>query len=60
MAGPWPKICQQMGLNSKIEKFTPKKKKIAKVVRKNKQGYLLEVDADYHVVVHDRPNELPF
>ena len=41
-----------------LEKFTPKS--IAKLVKKNKHGYLLEVDVDYPSHLHKNHNDLPF
>ena len=41
-----------------VEDFT--KENIAKLVKKNKNGYLLEVDIDYPKELHKSHNELPF
>ena len=40
------------------EDFTPEK--IDKLVKKDKRGYLLEVDVDYPKEPHENHNELPF
>ena len=40
------------------EGFTPEKKD--KLVKKDKQGYLLEVDVEYPKELHENHNELPF
>ena len=42
----------------KAEDFTPEK--IDKLVKKDKRGYLLEVDAEYPKELHESHNELPF
>ena len=42
----------------KGEDFTPEK--INKLVKKDKRGYLLEVDAEYPKELHKNHNELPF
>ena len=42
----------------KVEEFTPEK--IAKLVKKDKKGYILEVDVDYPKELHKSHNELPF
>ena len=41
-----------------IEEFTAKR--ITKLAKKNKHGYLLEVDVDYPEELHEKHNELPF
>lgn len=38
-------------------KFTAKH--IAKLVRKNGHGYMLDVDVEYPKALHDKHNELP-
>ena len=43
---------------SNIKEYTPKK--ISELVKKNKHGYLLEVDVDYPEKLHDKHNDLPF
>ena len=43
---------------SKVEDFTPDR--IAKLVKKDKRGYILEVDVDYPKELHKKHNELPF
>ncbi|XP_057316784.1 uncharacterized protein LOC130657804 [Hydractinia symbiolongicarpus] len=43
---------------SNTEAFT--EKRIEKLVRDNKHGYILEVDIDYPKRLHDKHNELPF
>ena len=43
---------------SKVEEFTPEK--IAKLVKKDDKGYILEVDVDYPKELHKSHNELPF
>lgn len=43
---------------SLTDKFTAKI--FAKVVRKNRHRYLLDVDVDYPETLHDKHNELPF
>ena len=40
------------------EDFTPEK--IDELVKKDKRGYLLEVDVQYPIGVHENHNELPF
>ena len=40
------------------EDFTPEK--IDKLVKKDKRGYLLEVDVEYPKELHENHNELPF
>ena len=42
----------------KGEDFTPEK--IDKLVKKDKRGYLLEVDVEYPKELHENHNELPF
>ena len=42
----------------KVEHFIPEK--IYKLVKKDKKGYILEVDVDYLEKVHKNHNELPF
>ena len=42
----------------KIEDFTPEK--IDELVKKDKQGYILEVDVEYSKELHENHNELPF
>ena len=41
-----------------VEEFTTKR--ITKLAKKNKHGYLLEVDVDYPEELHEKHNELPF
>ena len=41
-----------------VEEFTAKR--IKKLAKKNKHGYLLEVDVDYPEELHEKHNELPF
>ena len=41
-----------------VEDFTPER--IAKLVEKDKRGYVLEVDVDYPKVLHKKHNDLPF
>ncbi|XP_057310093.1 uncharacterized protein LOC130648089 [Hydractinia symbiolongicarpus] len=43
---------------SNVDEFS--EKRIAKLVEKNKYGYLLEVDIDYPERLHDKHNGLPF
>ena len=43
---------------NKVEEFTPEK--IAKLVKKDSKGYILEVDVDYPKELHKSHNELPF
>ena len=43
---------------SNIEEYTAKK--ISELVKKNKHGYLLEVDVDYPEKLHEKHNDLPF
>ena len=45
-------------LSKKAEDFTPEK--IDEFVKKDKRGYLLEVDVEYPKELHENPNELPF
>ena len=42
----------------KAEAFTPKK--IDQLVKKDREGYLSEVDVEYPKELHKRYNELPF
>ena len=42
----------------KVEDFKPKK--IDELVKKDKRGYLLEVDVQYPIGLHENHNELPF
>ena len=42
-----------------MEKILPPKK-IDKLVKKDKRGYLLEVDVEYPKELHENHNELPF
>ena len=41
-----------------VEEFTAKR--ITKLAKKNKHGYLLDVDVDYPEELHEKHNELPF
>ena len=41
-----------------VEDFTPEK--IDELVKKDKRGYLLEVDVEYSKELHENHNELPF
>ena len=43
---------------NKVEELTPEK--IAKLVDKDRKGYILEVDVDYPKGLHESHNELPF
>ena len=43
---------------NKVEELTPEK--IAKLVKKDRKGYILEVDVDYPKELHESHNELPF
>ena len=43
---------------NKVEELTPEK--IAKLVKKDHKGYILEVDVDYPKELHKSHNELPF
>ena len=43
---------------NKVEELTPEK--IAKLVKKDRKGYILEVDVDYPKELHKSHNELPF
>ena len=43
---------------NEAEDFTPEKKD--KIVKKDKKGYLLEVDVEYPKELHENHNELPF
>ena len=56
--GQWFKIYQNGFLWKDAEDFTPKK--IDELVRKDKRGYLLEVDVKYPTELHENHNELPF
>ena len=56
--GQWLKIYQNGFLWKDAEDFTPKK--IDELVRKEKRGYLLEVDVKYPTELHENHNELPF
>ena len=42
----------------KVEEFTPEK--VDELVRKDKEGYLPEVDVEYPKKLHENHNELPF
>ena len=42
----------------KVHGFTPEK--IDKLVKKDKKGYILEVDVDYSKELQKNHNELPF
>ena len=42
----------------KAEDFTPEK--IDELVKKDKRGYLLEIDVEYPKELHENQNELPF
>ena len=42
----------------KVEDFTPEK--IDELVKKDKRGYLLDVDVKYPKELHENHNELPF
>ena len=46
------------GLIRCVEEFTPEK--IARLVEKDRKGYILEVDVDYPKGLHKSHNELPF
>ena len=35
-------------------------KKIDEIVKKDKKGYLLQIDVEYPKELHENPNELPF
>ena len=41
-----------------VEEFTAKR--ITKLAKKNKHGYLIEVDVDYPEELHEKHNQLPF
>ena len=56
--GQWFKIYQNGFLWKDAEDFTPKK--IDELVRKDKRGYLLEVDVKYPTELYENHNELPF
>jgi len=43
---------------NKVEEFTPEK--IAKLVKEDRKGYILEVDVEYPKELHMSHNELPF
>ena len=58
MAGRWFKTYQRMDLNRKMEKTSPEK--IDELVKKDKKGYLLEVDVKYPKELHENHNEMPF
>ena len=42
----------------KVEDFTPEK--VDELVKKDKRGYLLEIDVKYPKQLHENYNELPF
>ena len=42
----------------KVEDFTPEK--VDELVKKDKRGYLLEIDVKYPKELHENYNELPF
>ena len=48
-----------MDLNGRREKTLPLKK-IDILVKKDRKGYLLEVDVEYPKELHENYNELPF
>ena len=45
-------------LSREAEDFTPEK--IDELVKKDKKGYLLEIDVEYLKELHENHNELPF
>ena len=47
-----------MDFYGRREKTTPEK--IDELVKKDKRGYLLEVDVEYPKGLHENHNELPF
>ena len=57
--GKWFKIYQHMDLNGRMEKTLPLKK-LTNLSKKDKGGYLLEVDVKYPKELHENHNELPF
>ena len=57
--GQWFKIYQHMDLNEIMEKTLPLKK-IDELFKKDKRGYLLEVDMKYPKELHENHNELSF
>ena len=57
--GKWFKIYQHMDLNGRMEKTLPLKK-LTNLSKKDKRGYLLEVDVKYPKELHENHNELPF
>ena len=48
-----------MNLNGRGEQTLPLKK-IDKLFKKDKRGYLLELDVEYPKELHENHNELPF
>ena len=48
-----------MDLNGRMEKTLPLKK-LTNLSKKDKRGYLLEVDVKYPKELHENHNELPF
>ena len=56
--GQWFKICQHIDSYGRRQDFTPGK--INELVKKDKRGYLLEVDVEYPKELHENHNELPF
>ena len=57
--GQWFKIYQHIDLNGIMEKTLPLKK-IDELLKKDKRGYLLEVDVKYPKELRENHNELPF
>ena len=57
--GQWFRTYQRMDLNGRREKTLPLKK-IDILAKKDRKGYLLEVDVEYPKELHENYNELPF
>ena len=56
--GQWFKTYQHRFKWKNGEDFTPEK--VDKLVKKDRMGYLLEIDVEYLKVLHENHNELPF
>ena len=52
----WFKIYQYMDFYGRMRRTIP----LDKLVKKDKRGYLLEVNVDYPKELHENHNELPF
>ena len=57
--GQWFKTYQHTDFYGRMQKTLPLNK-IDELVKKDKRGYLLEVDVEYPKELHENRNELPF